>query len=802
VTQFPGLSWHSAPDSVSLLRLLSRGNSHRRVAATPSNPRSSRSHSVFVVQFDDTKLTLVDLAGSERAGNRPCTTSRFREGANINKSLVALGNVISALAEDASKSPKGVRRRFVPFRDSVLTWLLRDTLGGCSETVMIATISPSSECHTETVNTLRFGQRAKLIVSIPVVNEDPKEKTIRELRAEIARLKELLQLGQMSKDNLNTTEKLIPVMSFTETQPSRLRRTYSIDHSKKPEAVPPRKYASEESVSKKSKPLKSEKSVVTDAKPKVEAKVDSIRRAPVKPRSQIVAAVTHRLYAKTKKKEVGTDTSDIPPGTPKELSICSNARLQLKELSRKALKAQKFRNEETQTELFPVLRVKEISTDVDDLKATLYEVKDMQTSTSLSTEDKEVSCTFLDSFKNAFVVTRSCGTQSQSTVSFTKYLQEPPKVEIFNPHTANPIYTSSVNINISHNYMNGQRVSDSVSDDSLDDQTNVCFPTPDLISNHNSLEPHATTSKESLESKIRHASCAVLDQEPGELADLIHDNFLTFTATCSTTPKCRERVDSVHIPSVHAPQVCQLDEPPQRCEFFTSAAPETARPNIVDCKMYSDDCITLIEPLVLKSIMKHIPDQETHPPDSLDYHKKVHFNKSCHSDRMMKAMSGFLEEATILMSNLKMAAARLDHEYEVQVSINGLEQKKRRKRKTSKNAKCQTDEAEVKSDYIQTEDDLDLTNKYELLLEDSCRRLEEKIAVAANDEVYNPWEVHEDTSLESNPVTFSDYGSLPRRKKRYSSCTPSAYLRQLATMRRQVVEASREELSNSETSVS
>jgi kinesin family protein 16B len=92
-----GLSWHSAPDSVSLLRLLSRGNSHRRVAATPSNPRSSRSHSVFVVQFDDTKLTLVDLAGSERAGNRPCTTSRFREGANINKSLVALGNVISAL---------------------------------------------------------------------------------------------------------------------------------------------------------------------------------------------------------------------------------------------------------------------------------------------------------------------------------------------------------------------------------------------------------------------------------------------------------------------------------------------------------------------------------------------------------------------------------------------------------------------------------------------------------------------------------------------------------------------------------
>lgn len=618
----------------------------------------------------------------------------------------------------------------------------------------------------------------------------------------------------MSSDNLNTTEKLIPVMNFTDSnkpESARLRRLSSIDQPLKRPTLPTRKFGSEEALRKLKKP---EKTLLTEPKPKIEAKVDSIRRTPVKPRSQIVAAVTHRLYAKTKKKEVATDTSDLPTGPPKELSICSNARLQLKELTRRALKAHKFRNEETQTELFPVLRVKETSTDVDDLKSTLYEVRDVETSTeSLPMEDKEVSCMFLDSLQNAFVVTRSCGTQSQpqSSVSFTKYLQEPPKVEIFNPHTANPIYTSSVNINISHNYINGHKIAESVSDDSLDDQNNVCFPTPDLISNHNSLEP----PKETLESKLRYAVCGTLDQEE-QVSDLVQDNPQSFVANISTTPKCQERVTSVNIPNIYAPETYHQEEI-HKCEVFTPEVPEMAKSKIVDCKGYNDDCITLIEPLVLKSIMKHIPEgcieSETDLPDSLEYHiancKKVHFNKTgfCHNDRMMKAMSSFLEEATILMTNLSKAATHIDQEreYDVQVSINGLlEERRRRKRRVLKNVKCQTEEAPTKSDYIQTENDLDLTNKYELLLEDSCRRLEEKIAVASEDSLYNPWDLHlhEDTSLESNPVTFSDYGSLPRRKKRYSSCTPSAYLRQLASMRRQVVEASREELSNHSDSVS
>ncbi|GLV44652.1 Kinesin-like protein at 98A [Carabus blaptoides fortunei] len=202
-----GLSEHRVQNSAELLTWLSTGNGNRRVAATLNNRRSSRSHSVFTVSSGQgtvsscCRLHLVDLAGSERAHSAAPehSTPRLKEGANINRSLVALGNVICALSEQSGKT-RNSRKRFVPYRDSVLTWLLKETLGGNSKSVMVATISPSSVCYSETVNTLRFGQRAKQIVNRPVVNEDAKEKLIRELRTEIARLRELLHL-----QNGNTT---------------------------------------------------------------------------------------------------------------------------------------------------------------------------------------------------------------------------------------------------------------------------------------------------------------------------------------------------------------------------------------------------------------------------------------------------------------------------------------------------------------------------------------------------------------------------------------------------------------------
>lgn len=141
----------------SLLHWLQVGNGNRKVAATSNNPRSSRSHSVFTITgFAGTKLHLIDLAGSERGNHLQNSSCRFREGANINKSLVALGNVISVLgsiktssrtipdanfrfpAEKSTRQARSSYRRFVPYRDSLLTWLLRDTFGGNSTTVMIA----------------------------------------------------------------------------------------------------------------------------------------------------------------------------------------------------------------------------------------------------------------------------------------------------------------------------------------------------------------------------------------------------------------------------------------------------------------------------------------------------------------------------------------------------------------------------------------------------------------------------------------------------------------------------------------
>lgn len=137
------------------------------------------------------KIHLVDLAGSERADATGATGQRLKEGAHINKSLVTLGSVISALAE-ASREKAG--QKFVPYRDSVLTWLLKDSLGGNSKTIMIATISPAEVNHSEILSTLRYANRAKNIINKPQVNEDANVRLIRDLRDEINRLKSMMSL--------------------------------------------------------------------------------------------------------------------------------------------------------------------------------------------------------------------------------------------------------------------------------------------------------------------------------------------------------------------------------------------------------------------------------------------------------------------------------------------------------------------------------------------------------------------------------------------------------------------------------
>ena len=183
---------------------LDKGNEHRTVGATQMNATSSRAHTVLTISFTQifydeatgkplnrkqSDINLVDLAGSERAGKTGATGDRLAEGSNINKSLSCLGKVITALA----KKSGGNKAEVVPYRESKLTRILQNALGGNSKTTMIAAISPATFNFEETLSTLRYADQVKAIKNQAVVNETPQEKLIRELKEENERLKALVQ---------------------------------------------------------------------------------------------------------------------------------------------------------------------------------------------------------------------------------------------------------------------------------------------------------------------------------------------------------------------------------------------------------------------------------------------------------------------------------------------------------------------------------------------------------------------------------------------------------------------------------
>lgn len=181
-------------------QVLATGLKNRSVAATNMNEGSSRSHSIFMVTVEQCstgvdgephirvgKLNMVDLAGSERQSKTGATGDRLKEATKINLSLSALGNVISALVDGKSSH--------IPYRDSKLTRLLQDSLGGNTKTVMVANCGPADYNYDETLSTLRYAYRAKSIKNKPRINEDPKDAMIREFQDEIMRLKAELEAG-------------------------------------------------------------------------------------------------------------------------------------------------------------------------------------------------------------------------------------------------------------------------------------------------------------------------------------------------------------------------------------------------------------------------------------------------------------------------------------------------------------------------------------------------------------------------------------------------------------------------------
>ncbi|XP_055857893.1 osmotic avoidance abnormal protein 3 isoform X2 [Episyrphus balteatus] len=256
----PSLSTHTVHNAKECDELLQIGAKNRMVGATLMNAGSSRSHSIFTISLEQIKTTeitaagqknpgirkgklnLVDLAGSERQNKTQATGDRLKEATKINLSLSALGNVISALVDGKTKH--------VPYRDSKLTRLLQDSLGGNTKTLMIACISPADYNYDETLSTLRYASRAKNISNKPKINEDPKDALLRNYQEEIIKLKRMLETSQTgtgekllssvlsSEDNTRwlETEKAKLQQEY-ESKTNRLREVHAVQQREKEELV-------------------------------------------------------------------------------------------------------------------------------------------------------------------------------------------------------------------------------------------------------------------------------------------------------------------------------------------------------------------------------------------------------------------------------------------------------------------------------------------------------------------------------------------------------------------------------------
>ncbi|KAL2489056.1 P-loop containing nucleoside triphosphate hydrolase superfamily protein [Forsythia ovata] len=218
---------------------LLQGSVCRATGSTNMNSQSSRSHAIFTISMEQkrisrssvgddvgddiltAKLHLVDLAGSERAKRTGADGTRLREGIHINKGLLALGNVISALGDDKKRREGG----HVPYRDSKLTRLLQDSLGGNSKTVMIACVSPADVNAEETLNTLKYANRARNIQNKAIINRDPVAAQVQRMRSQIEQLQaELLYFRGDSTTPIEEVQMLKHKISLLEASNDELKK--------------------------------------------------------------------------------------------------------------------------------------------------------------------------------------------------------------------------------------------------------------------------------------------------------------------------------------------------------------------------------------------------------------------------------------------------------------------------------------------------------------------------------------------------------------------------------------------------
>lgn len=233
-----GLAKFVVTTKEEFLRLMEDGNKVRTTGATAMNAQSSRSHALFQVTVTQkvvkgsvlttmkSKMNLVDLAGSERAAKTHATGARLAEGSNINKSLSALGLVISSLADEFDSG----KQRHIPYRDSVLTWILKDNLGGNSKTVMLATISPASAQYEETMSTLRYAERAKKIQNKAKINESNNNEVVAALQREIEALRSQLKATNDSEAQQRLADEIAVSEAFERDLAASLEQKLAESH--------------------------------------------------------------------------------------------------------------------------------------------------------------------------------------------------------------------------------------------------------------------------------------------------------------------------------------------------------------------------------------------------------------------------------------------------------------------------------------------------------------------------------------------------------------------------------------------
>jgi hypothetical protein len=275
--------------SEGISKLLEQGNAVKQVAATAMNNRSSRSHCCFVVNIKQRKveelgegagavkresslsatINLVDLAGSERADKTQAEGARLKEGAAINLSLSTLGTVINLLAE-------GKRGAHIPYRNSKLTRVLQQALGGNARTVMLAAVSPADYNHAETLSTLQYAARAKTITNRMVRNEDVTQKLVRELRLEVERLR--MEVAKIHRQSTARRLRIDPGAASDEVQqPSEEERSRLLEMQRTIEMLEESKKRQWDEVQKLSRAFEEEREKTLKNKDAVRAMMQTVK---------------------------------------------------------------------------------------------------------------------------------------------------------------------------------------------------------------------------------------------------------------------------------------------------------------------------------------------------------------------------------------------------------------------------------------------------------------------------------------------------------------------------------------------